>query len=170
MKDMNKILLMGRLGADPVKKETRNGYAMTQFSLATSRRVRAAQAEPSVAAETRLESSDPGFDSELIGASEPTGLESVEAPVEADGKADASHGAYADETSWHRIVVWGREAEQCAQFLKKGQTVFIEGSLRQRRFKGKDGTDRVLFEVHADSVNFLSGGRSRSSLDSSVAA
>ncbi len=161
MKDVNKILLMGRLGADPVKKETRNGHAMTQFSLATSRRIRAAQGE-SLTTESRQDSNESILDPELLGASEPLGLEGSEA------SSDIQVETFADETQWHRIVVWGREAEQCAQFLKKGNTVFVEGSLRQRKFKGKDGMDRILFEVHADSVNFLSG-RPRSS-DSSVAA
>ena len=167
MKDVNKILLMGRLGADPVKKETRNGHAMTQFSLATSRRIRAAQGE-SLTTESRQDSNESILDPELLGASEPLGLEGSEASSGAGGQPDVQMETFADETQWHRIVVWGREAEQCAQFLKKGNTVFVEGSLRQRKFKGKDGMDRILFEVHADSVNFLSG-RPRSS-DSSVAA
>jgi single-strand DNA-binding protein len=101
-------MLIGRLGGDPIQRETQNGNPVVNFSLATSRRVRD-QAEN-----------------------------------------------YVDETDWHKVVVWGRQGEACKQYLKKGQPVFVEGSLRSRQYTGKDGAARMAFEVYAESVSFLS--------------
>lgn len=113
MKDVNKIILIGRLGADPVQRETKNGVPVVHFPLATSRKFREA---------------DAGDDAELT-----------------------------EETQWHRVVAWGRQAEHCAQYLKKGASVYVEGSVRSHRYDGKDGQSRIAFEIHADSVNFLNG-------------
>jgi single-strand DNA-binding protein len=64
-----------------------------------------------------------------------------------------------EETVWHRIVVWGKQGQNCAQYLKKGQLAMVEGSVRSRKYKGEDGQDRYAFEVIADTVRFLSGGK-----------
>ena len=53
------------------------------------------------------------------------------------------------------VSVWRRLAELCAQFLKKGRTVMVVGSLRQSRWVGKDGTAKSRVEVFADRVQFL---------------
>ncbi len=67
-----------------------------------------------------------------------------------------------EETQWHRIVAWGRQGETCAQYLKKGQKVYVEGSILSRHYEAKDGTDRMSFEVIAETVSFLGGGRTDS--------
>jgi single-strand DNA-binding protein len=61
---------------------------------------------------------------------------------------------YRDETQWHRVITWGKLAEICGQYLKKGQTVFVDGTLRNRKYQGKDKTFRMAFEVHAENVHF----------------
>ena len=62
-----------------------------------------------------------------------------------------------ERTEWHRIVVWGRSAENCAQYLQKGSSVFIEGRLQTREWEDKEGNKRQTTEINAASVQFLSG-------------
>ena len=108
MRDLNKVFLVGRLGGDPVKAETKSGKAVTSFSLATSRRV---QSE---------------------GGGEPE-----------------------QRTVWHRVVSWGREAENSAHYLKKGALVLVEGALKVHEYTTAEGQTRQRTEVHADHVTFL---------------
>lgn len=62
-------------------------------------------------------------------------------------------------TTWHRVVVWGRQAEACAQHLEKGRQVAVTGSIRSNRWTDNDGNQRVTQEIHARSVEFLGGPR-----------
>jgi len=62
-----------------------------------------------------------------------------------------------ERTEWHRIVVWGRSAENCAQYLQKGSPVFIEGRLQTREWEDKEGNKRNTTEINALSVQFLGG-------------
>lgn len=78
------------------------------------------------------------------------------APTE-DGKEPPKR----EETQWHKVVVWGKQAQACAQYLDKGRRVFLEGSMRTRKYEGKDGQQRLSFEVHAERVNFLDGATPR---------
>ena len=64
-------------------------------------------------------------------------------------------GQKQERTEWHRIVVWGQQAENCAQYLTKGRPVYIEGSLRTRKWDDKEGTTRYTTEVVAQRVQFL---------------
>ena len=64
-----------------------------------------------------------------------------------------------EETEWHRIVVWGKQAEHCNNYLSKGREVYVEGRLRTRKFDDKHGITRYNTEIVADRVQFL-GGRS----------
>ncbi len=111
MIDVNKIILIGRLGNSPVLRQTKNGTPVAHFSLATSRRLPAAEG---------AESSD-----------------------------------VKEETQWHRVVVWGKQALNCKSFLEKGQAAFVEGSIRSHKYQGKDGQERTAFEIHSDNVIFL---------------
>lgn len=70
-------------------------------------------------------------------------------------------GSKTEETEWHKIVVWGKQAENCKEFLKKGSLVFIEGSIRTRNFVGKDNVKRYVTEIIAQNVRFLSPSSSR---------
>jgi single-strand DNA-binding protein len=58
-------------------------------------------------------------------------------------------------TEWHRVVVWGKLAETCSQYLSKGRQVHVEGTLRTRTFTTAEGTERTVTEVHASKVTFL---------------
>jgi len=64
-------------------------------------------------------------------------------------------GAKQERTEWHRIVVWGKQAEICGQYLKKGRQVYIEGSLTTREWNDKDGNKRTTTEVKALRVQML---------------
>ncbi|MFQ5477653.1 MAG: single-stranded DNA-binding protein [Candidatus Binatia bacterium] len=67
-------------------------------------------------------------------------------------------GERQERTEWHNVVVWGRQAETCAQYLQKGRSVYLEGRLQTRKWQDKDGNDRYTTEVIADRVQFLGGG------------
>jgi len=62
-----------------------------------------------------------------------------------------------ERTEWHRIVVWGKQAENCNQYLSKGRQVYVEGRLQTREWEDRDGNRRFTTEVVADRVVFLSG-------------
>ncbi len=62
-------------------------------------------------------------------------------------------------TEWHRIVVWGRAAEVCSEYLKKGRRVYLEGSLRTRQWEDKEGIKRYTTEVYTNFVDFLGGNK-----------
>jgi single-strand DNA-binding protein len=64
-------------------------------------------------------------------------------------------GERVERTEWHRIVVWGRTAEMCAQYLSKGRTVYIEGRIQTREWEDKDGHKRYTTEINANTVNFI---------------
>ena len=62
-----------------------------------------------------------------------------------------------ERTEWHRIVVWGKSAENCAQYLQKGRSVYVEGRLQTREWEDKDGNKRQTTDVVAQAVQFLGG-------------
>lgn len=119
MKDVNKVMLLGRLGADPIQRQTQSGVVVANFPIATSRKYKKDETE--------------------------------------DGE-----GTLAEETQWHQVVTWGKQAQSCALYLRKGQKVFVEGMIRSHKYSSKTGEEKVAFEVHAESVSFL---ESRKNLD-----
>lgn len=70
-------------------------------------------------------------------------------------------GEKQERTEWHNVVVWGKQAETCGQYLSKGRQVYIEGSIRTRQYDDKDGNRRYMTEVIAQRVQFLGGDRGR---------
>ena len=64
-------------------------------------------------------------------------------------------GKRVQQTTWHDVVVFGKQAESCATYLGKGDEVELEGSMRTRSYQDKDGVTRYGFEVLANSVSFL---------------
>lgn len=116
MKDVNKVILIGRLGMNPIQRETKNGTPVVNFSLATSRRVT-----------------------------------SEAASGEGEEKTEV--------TQWHRIVAWGKQGEACARNLRKGASVYVEGSMRSHSYSDKEGKQKLSFEVYAENVSFLGGPR-----------
>lgn len=107
---LNKVMLLGRLGADPELRYTQSGQAVCTFNVATSERYKSGE-------------------------------------------------EWQERTEWHRIVVWGRQGENAAEYLAKGREVFIEGRLQTRKWQDKSGTDRYTTEIVANNVQFLGGKR-----------
>lgn len=107
MSDLNKVMLIGRLGSKPELKQLSSGDSLTKLSVATS------------------------WESKKEGVRE-------------------------EHTEWHNVTVFGKQADACAKYLDKGRLVYVEGSLRQKRWKAKDGTERFDREVRAETVTFLS--------------
>lgn len=66
-------------------------------------------------------------------------------------KAD---GSKAEDAQFHNIVVWGRQAETCAQYLKKGSTAYVEGRLQTRSYDNKEGQKQYRTEIVAETVQF----------------
>ena len=114
MSGINKVILVGRLGADPEKKQTQTGQTVTRLNLATS-----------------------------------------ESWINREGERQ-------EKTEWHRIVIWGKLAETCAQHLTKGRQVYIEGRLQTRSWETEKGEKRFSTEVVANQVLFLAAGAPKS--------
>lgn len=118
MSGVNKVILVGRLGADPELKSVGQGQSVARLSLATS-----------------------------------------ENWVSKDGQKQ-------ERTEWHRVVVWGKQAENCAKHLAKGRQVYVEGRLQTRQWEDPQGQKRYSTEVVATTVQFLgSAGAGASSND-----
>jgi single-strand DNA-binding protein len=63
---------------------------------------------------------------------------------------DKNSGEKREKTEWHRVVVFGKLAEICGEYLSKGRQVYIEGKLQTRKWQGQDGQDRYTTEVVID--------------------
>lgn len=79
----------------------------------------------------------------------------------ASKKEESDSQAEPDTTVWHTIVTWSKTAETCAQHLKKGDRVYLEGTLKTRKYETKTGESRTVQEVHADRVYFQGPARKR---------
>ena len=60
-----------------------------------------------------------------------------------------------ERTEWHNIVVWGKQAENCGQYLAKGRQVYIEGAIRSRSYDDKEGNKRTAWDVVASEMEML---------------
>lgn len=65
-------------------------------------------------------------------------------------------------TEWHRIVVWGKQADNCKKYLTKGRMVFVEGRLQTRSWDDQNGQKRYSTEIVANNVQFLPQGANAS--------
>ncbi|MEY1663141.1 single-stranded DNA-binding protein [Isoalcanivorax beigongshangi] len=70
---------------------------------------------------------------------------------------DKNSGQMQERTEWHRVVFFNRLAEIAGEYLKKGSKVYIEGSLRTRKWQGQDGQDRYTTEIVASEMQMLDG-------------
>jgi single-strand DNA-binding protein len=109
MSGVNKVILVGNLGADPTMRYTPSGTAVANFNLATTERF-----------------------------------------TNRNGERDS-------RTEWHRVVAWGRLAEICNQYLKKGKQIYVEGRLQTRTWEDQTGAKRYTTEVTA--LNMVMLGR-----------
>jgi single-strand DNA-binding protein len=108
MASVNKVIIVGNLGADPETRYTPSGDAVTNIRVATT-----------------------------------------------DRWKDKASGDMKEATEWHRISFFGRLAEVAGQYLKKGSQVYIEGSLRTRKWQDKEGQDRYSTDIRADVMQML---------------
>jgi single-strand DNA-binding protein len=82
-------------------------------------------------------------------------------PIATSEQFQDSNGQRQERTEWHNIVVWGKQAETCGQYLQKGRQVYIEGQIRTRQYDDKDGNRKYITEINAQRVQFLGGGGGR---------
>lgn len=116
---VNKVLLIGNLGADPETRYTQSGSAIANLRIATSETWR-----------------------------------------------DKETGQQQERTEWHSVAIFGKLAEIAGQYLRKGSKVYIEGSLRTRKWQDKtSGQDRYTTEIVASELQMLDGKRDDSPQD-----
>ena len=108
MRGVNKVIIIGNLGADPEARQFNNGGSVTNISVATS-----------------------------------------------EQWTDKQSGEKREATEWHRVSLFNRLGEIAAQYLRKGSKVYIEGSLRTRKYQAPDGSDRYATEIRADQMQML---------------
>lgn len=109
---LNKVMLIGNLGADPEVRYGTSGNAIANIRLAT-----------------------------------------------AESWRDKESGEQQDRTEWHRVVFFNKLAEIVAQYLKKGGQVYIEGSIRTRKWTDKEGQEKYTTEIVASEMHMLGGKR-----------
>ncbi len=93
----------------------------------------------------------------------PSGQGVTDFSVATSNKFTTSDGNQVDETTWFRVTTWGKLAEVCNQYLKKGRRVLVEGRLKPDKetgnpkvFTRQDGTSGASYEITAETVKFLS--------------
>lgn len=86
----------------------------------------------------------------------PSGKAVARFPIATSESWMDGNGDRQERTEWHNIVVWGKQAETCSQYLTKGKQVYIEGSIRSRSYEDGEGNKRYVFEINGQRVQFLS--------------
>jgi single-strand DNA-binding protein len=107
---VNKVILVGNLGADPETRALPSGTTVANIRVATS-----------------------------------------------ESWKDKQTGDLKEQTEWHNVAMFGRLAEICGEYLRKGSQVYIEGRLRTRKWQDKQGNDRYSTEVVASDMQMLGG-------------
>jgi single-strand DNA-binding protein len=74
-------------------------------------------------------------------------------------------GEKQERTEWHRVVLFGRQAEVAGEYLKKGRSVYIEGRLQTRKYTDKDGVEKYSTDLVADRMQLIGGSREGSGGD-----
>ena len=74
-------------------------------------------------------------------------------------------GEKQEKTEWHRVVLFGRQAEVAGEYLKKGRSVYIEGRLQTRKYTDKDGVEKYSTEIVGDRMQLIGGSREGSGGD-----
>ena len=108
MASVNKVIIVGNLGADPETRFLPSGDAVCNIRVATT-----------------------------------------------DKWKDKASGEMKEQTEWHRISFFGRLAEIAGEYLKKGSQVYVEGSLRTRKYQDKDGTEKYATDIRGDTMQML---------------
>ena len=77
-------------------------------------------------------------------------------------------GEIQEKTEWHKVIIWGKQAENANQFLSKGSQVFVEGKIETRKWEDKDGNNRYTTEIKADRVQFIGSNAQKNDALASV--
>ncbi|OFZ83114.1 MAG: single-stranded DNA-binding protein [Bdellovibrionales bacterium RIFOXYD1_FULL_44_7] len=77
-------------------------------------------------------------------------------------------GQKQERTEWHKVVVWGKLAELCNQYLTKGRQAYVEGRLQTRQWQDKDGQTKYTTEIQAQTVQFLGGQSANAGVSTST--
>jgi len=93
----------------------------------------------------------------------PQGTPVTTMSVATDRRWTSAEGEPQQETTWFRVVAWGKQAETCNQYLEKGRLVLVEGRMRSRQWEDQQGQTRRTWELVADRVQFLPRGVGRPS-------
>ncbi len=80
----------------------------------------------------------------------------VSFPLATSDSYTNKEGVKVEETEWHNVVMWGKQAEIAEKYLRKGKLVFIEGRIKTRTWDDKDGNKRYTTEVEAATFTMLS--------------
>lgn len=83
------------------------------------------------------------------------GAECSTFPVATSEKYRDKDGQMQEITDWHQVVVWGKKAVYCKDYLFKGSRVYIEGKLKNRSYQDKEGVKKYTTEVIVDKIIFL---------------
>ncbi len=108
MASVNKVIIVGNLGADPETRYLPSGDAVTNIRVATTDRYK-----------------------------------------------DKATGEMREATEWHNITFFAKLAEIAGQYLRKGSQVYVEGSLRTRKYTDKNGVEKYATDIRADSMQML---------------
>ncbi len=83
--------------------------------------------------------------------------------------SDKSSGERQERTEWHRVVLWGKQAETLSEYLKKGKQIYVEGRLQTRKWQDRDGNDKYTTEIRSDRIVLLGarGGGGDGAVDDS---
>lgn len=85
----------------------------------------------------------------------PNGTATCTLSVATTDKRKDNDGNLQEFTEWHRVVVWGKQAENCEKYLSKGRSVYVTGRLQTRQWEDKDGVKRYSTEIVANGVQFI---------------
>lgn len=92
-----------------------------------------------------------------------TGVTVARFPIATSETYKDKSGNKVERTEWHNIVAWRGLAEVAEKYLKKGQSVYIEGRIRSNNYQDKEGIQRYSIEIVADNMTMLGGGGGRES-------
>lgn len=68
---------------------------------------------------------------------------------------EGADGNKSETTDWHKVIVWGKQAENCAEYLKKGRQVYVEGRIEYRKWSDRDGNPKISAEIQVGTILFI---------------
>lgn len=97
----------------------------------------------------------------------PSGEAVANLAIATTDKYKDKQGQMVEQTEWHRVSFFGRTAEVCGQYLKKGSQVYVEGSIRTRKYTDKEGVEKYATEIRGDRMQMLGskGGGGMADMD-----